>query len=205
MVEPTGKVSSSRKPDTGGKDIFVHISAVQRAGMKNVEGRPEGHLRDPDAEGRTSVGRELGRRRLSIPRIWNRGARVLLDAGVFIWGNISFTEVREENVRVGLAGLGDGSHAVAAQITELYIRHPAKAAIEGQATDTSQVALDFLLSRNLRKREGRGPNGGPGGIYFVAAQAAPSLPSPLGESRVARGARQTAQSCGPCIFRLSPE
>jgi cold shock CspA family protein len=33
------------KPDNGGADIFVHISAVQASGMTGLGGKPEGFLR----------------------------------------------------------------------------------------------------------------------------------------------------------------
>src|SRR5215470_15968947 len=48
-----------------------HLRPYQRGAAcwdADVEGRSESHLRDPDAKGRSPVGRELGRRRLSIPR-----------------------------------------------------------------------------------------------------------------------------------------
>ena len=35
-------------PQDGGKDVFVHITAVQAAGLKGSERRPEGQLRHCD-------------------------------------------------------------------------------------------------------------------------------------------------------------
>jgi cold shock CspA family protein len=32
-------------PDGGKKDVFVHISAVERSGLTGAQGQPEGHLR----------------------------------------------------------------------------------------------------------------------------------------------------------------
>ena len=33
------------QPDNGGKDVFVHISAVERAGLREFDGRSEDLLR----------------------------------------------------------------------------------------------------------------------------------------------------------------
>ena len=35
------------QPDNGGMDVFVHISAVGRAGLRDLQERPEGLLRGP--------------------------------------------------------------------------------------------------------------------------------------------------------------
>jgi cold shock protein len=33
-------------PDGGGPDVFVHISALERAGLSNLNEGPEGRVRD---------------------------------------------------------------------------------------------------------------------------------------------------------------
>ena len=41
------------KPDDGGKDIFVHITAVERAGLKTLgEGQKIGFEVEPDKKGK---------------------------------------------------------------------------------------------------------------------------------------------------------
>jgi len=43
-------------PDDGGKDVFVHISAVQRAGLSNpTEGQKLSYELEEDRSGRTSA------------------------------------------------------------------------------------------------------------------------------------------------------
>ncbi len=45
------------EPDEGGKDVFVHISAVERAGMNNpVEGQKIGYDLEEGRDGKTSAG-----------------------------------------------------------------------------------------------------------------------------------------------------
>lgn len=45
------------EPDDGGKDVFVHISAVERAGMNPpAEGQKLSYELEPDRRGRTSAG-----------------------------------------------------------------------------------------------------------------------------------------------------
>lgn len=45
------------EPDEGGKDVFVHISAVERAGMNNpVEGQKVGYDLEEGRDGKTSAG-----------------------------------------------------------------------------------------------------------------------------------------------------
>jgi CspA family cold shock protein len=54
------------QPDTGGKDIFVHISAVQRAGMQTLkEGQNVTYEIQTQKDGRQSA-EKLGRRRLTF-------------------------------------------------------------------------------------------------------------------------------------------
>ena len=48
------------KPDDGSKDVFVHISAVERAGMYSAQRRPEGLVRP----GQEPEERQRGRRKL---------------------------------------------------------------------------------------------------------------------------------------------
>jgi cold shock CspA family protein len=36
------------QPDGGGKDVFVHISAVERAGLNGLNEESEDHVRGPD-------------------------------------------------------------------------------------------------------------------------------------------------------------
>ncbi|BAT59244.1 cold shock protein CspA [Variibacter gotjawalensis] len=41
------------KPDTGGPDVFVHITAVERAGLKSLnEGQPLAYEVEPDKKGK---------------------------------------------------------------------------------------------------------------------------------------------------------
>ena len=41
------------KPDDGGKDVFVHVTAVERAGIGNLdEGAPISFETEPDKRGR---------------------------------------------------------------------------------------------------------------------------------------------------------
>ncbi|MGH7050476.1 MAG: cold-shock protein [Acetobacteraceae bacterium] len=43
-------------PDTGGKDVFVHISAVQKAGMRSLsEGQKVGFEVEQQQNGRTAA------------------------------------------------------------------------------------------------------------------------------------------------------
>ncbi len=45
------------QPDDGGKDVFVHISAVERAGIENPqEGQKIQYELESDRQGRTSAG-----------------------------------------------------------------------------------------------------------------------------------------------------
>jgi cold shock protein len=44
-------------PDTGGKDVFVHISAVERAGLRGLnEGQKVSYDMEKDQRGRESAG-----------------------------------------------------------------------------------------------------------------------------------------------------
>ncbi len=44
-------------PDTGGKDVFVHISAVERAGLRGlIEGQKVSYDMEKDQRGRESAG-----------------------------------------------------------------------------------------------------------------------------------------------------
>lgn len=45
------------QPDDGGKDVFVHISAVERAGMRTLnEGQKVNYELETDRQGRQSAG-----------------------------------------------------------------------------------------------------------------------------------------------------
>ena len=45
------------EPDEGGRDVFVHISAVERAGMHTLnEGQKVGYDLEQGRDGRTSAG-----------------------------------------------------------------------------------------------------------------------------------------------------
>ena len=45
------------EPDEGGKDVFLHISAVERAGLNNpVEGQKIGYDLEEGRDGKTSAG-----------------------------------------------------------------------------------------------------------------------------------------------------
>jgi hypothetical protein len=45
------------QPDGGGKDVFLHVSALERAGLKLDRRRPEDHLRARDRPRRPRLGR----------------------------------------------------------------------------------------------------------------------------------------------------
>ena len=62
------------KPDDGGRDVFVHITAVEQAGLKSLtEGQRIQFEVEPDKKGKGPEGGESGHHRLttSLP-----GARV---------------------------------------------------------------------------------------------------------------------------------
>ena len=47
------------QPDDGGADAFVHISAVERAGLDTLARRPAGQLRAGPRQERQELGREF--------------------------------------------------------------------------------------------------------------------------------------------------
>ncbi len=50
------------KPDDGGRDVFVHITAVEHAGLKSLnEGQRIQFEVEPDKKGKGPEGREPGR------------------------------------------------------------------------------------------------------------------------------------------------
>ena len=49
------------QPADGSKDVFVHISAVEKAGMRTLDGRPEGLLRHRDRARQAGGGQPLAR------------------------------------------------------------------------------------------------------------------------------------------------
>ena len=55
------------KPDDGGRDVFVHITAVEQAGLKSLnEGQRIQFDVEPDKKGKGPEGRESGHHRLTI-------------------------------------------------------------------------------------------------------------------------------------------
>src|SRR5580704_10095723 len=86
------------QPDSGGKDVFVHISAVEQAGMRNLNegqkisydetadkrtGKSSERLRNSFAGGRCSAG-EVQKRRTKTCRIANVGSCRSLGSGFFV-------------------------------------------------------------------------------------------------------------------------
>jgi CspA family cold shock protein len=50
---PVGRYANCIKPDDGGRDVFVHITAVERAGLKDLaEGQRITFEVEPDKKGK---------------------------------------------------------------------------------------------------------------------------------------------------------
>ena len=55
------------QPDSGGNDVFVHISAVERAGLSNLTMRCQGELRRDGEPGQNVRGKPKSRMNFSSP------------------------------------------------------------------------------------------------------------------------------------------